>query len=277
MNMNRQNSRKKATATSTPYVEKRFKVQSGEKKKQQTPKRVCFSKFAKDKEDENDNLKKGKQMDTSMMGYDWIAHMVENESVVHQESDNYFEQINQFRNDHSEQCTLSKGNRRSEMTVSKGLKPTQKRRSTRNRTLIEIENIRSNIPLSCKGNGAYTVDKRCDLIPVHGPYSNCPVCKTKPKFGPECKDECVRVSIPCSRVESPYQLRPHRRRSYDPSESVSLSSHCLTGWKGSKPHIGKFNRQTKGLSLGLSEEIGLCHKKGSDSLDCKRRKKKSWV
>jgi len=39
-----------------------------------------------------------------MMGYDWIAHMVENESVVHNASDNFFEKIEDFRKENWEHC-----------------------------------------------------------------------------------------------------------------------------------------------------------------------------
>ena len=40
-----------------------------------------------------------------MMGYDWIAHMVENESIVHHESDDFYENIKNFRDTNWEQCT----------------------------------------------------------------------------------------------------------------------------------------------------------------------------
>ena len=40
-----------------------------------------------------------------MMGYDWIAHMVENQSIVQHESDDFFEKIKDFRDTNWEQCT----------------------------------------------------------------------------------------------------------------------------------------------------------------------------
>ena len=39
-------------------------------------------------------------------------------------------------------------------------------------------------------------------------------------------DTCLiihRVSVPRSSVQAPYQLRPHRRRSFDPSDSMALN------------------------------------------------------
>ena len=39
-----------------------------------------------------------------------------------------------------------------------------------------------------------------------------------------CVCVCVcRVSVPRRSVQAPYQLRPHRRRSFDPSDSMSLN------------------------------------------------------
>ena len=32
-----------------------------------------------------------------------------------------------------------------------------------------------------------------------------------------------RVSVPRSSLKSPYKLKPHRRKSFDPSDSVALS------------------------------------------------------
>jgi hypothetical protein len=45
----------------------------------------------------------------------------------------------------------------------------------------------------------------------------------------------IRVSVPRSSVQAPYQLRPHRRRSFDPSDSMALNRHCLAGWSSAKP------------------------------------------
>ena len=28
------------------------------------------------------------------------------------------------------------------------------------------------------GKGSYMLDRRLDIVPVHGPYSDCPVCKS---------------------------------------------------------------------------------------------------
>ena len=45
------------------------------------------------------------------------------------------------------------------------------------------------------------------------------------------------VSVPRSSLHSPYRFKPHRRASFDPTDAVSLSSHCLAGWESSKPTV----------------------------------------
>ncbi|KAG8007694.1 Migration and invasion-inhibitory protein [Nibea albiflora] len=49
------------------------------------------------------------------------------------------------------------------------------------------------------------------------------------------KDECVHslqaeVSIPRSALLPSYKYKAHRRSSFDPSDSLGLPSHCLSGW-----------------------------------------------
>ena len=45
------------------------------------------------------------------------------------------------------------------------------------------------------------------------------------------------VTVPRSSLFSPYRFKPHRRASFDPTDAVSLSSHCLAGWESSKPTV----------------------------------------
>lgn len=45
------------------------------------------------------------------------------------------------------------------------------------------------------------------------------------------------MSVPRSSLLSPYRFKPHRRASFDPTDAVSLSSHCLAGWESSKPTV----------------------------------------
>jgi len=163
-------------------------------------------------------------VDTTLMGYDWIAGMLDNETSINDRSDNFFNEMREFRKDNWNDC--------------KGIKCSDSNTSTNEINFPlspPLKHTNEEIyPLCCKGNGAYMVNNRLDLIPIHGPYSACPSCKLKPIS--QCDENgVVRVSIPHAIVKSPYKLRPHRRKSFDPSDSVALSMHCLAGWQASKP------------------------------------------
>uniref|UniRef100_A0AAV2M6U3 Uncharacterized protein n=1 Tax=Knipowitschia caucasica TaxID=637954 RepID=A0AAV2M6U3_KNICA len=45
-------------------------------------------------------------------------------------------------------------------------------------------------------------------------------------------DDCwfYKVSIPRSALLLPRTYKAHRRSSFDPSDSLALPSHCLSGW-----------------------------------------------
>ena len=45
------------------------------------------------------------------------------------------------------------------------------------------------------------------------------------------------MSVPRSSLVSPHKFKPHRRASFDPTDTVGLSSHCLAGWESSKPTV----------------------------------------
>lgn len=163
-------------------------------------------------------------IDTTMMGYDWIASMLDNETSLNDRSDSFFNDLREFRKENWNDCKGIKYSDSNVVTCDTGvsISPPVK--------YSEEERY----PLCCEGNGAYMVNKRLDLVPIHGPYSACPSCKSKPMS--QCDENgFVRVTIPRSTVKSPYKLRSHRRKSYDPSDSVALSMHCLAGWQAAKP------------------------------------------
>ncbi|EDV23879.1 uncharacterized protein TRIADDRAFT_57532 [Trichoplax adhaerens] len=47
----------------------------------------------------------------------------------------------------------------------------------------------------------------------------------------------IRVTLRHSILEPQDKVKPHRRNSFDPRDSMSLSQHCLAGWKSSKLNI----------------------------------------
>nr|XP_023693416.1 migration and invasion-inhibitory protein isoform X2 [Paramormyrops kingsleyae] len=45
----------------------------------------------------------------------------------------------------------------------------------------------------------------------------------------------IRVSVPCAVLLPAHRQRAHHRNSFDPSNTLGLSSHCLSGWSRSAP------------------------------------------
>lgn len=43
-------------------------------------------------------------IDISMMGYDWIAHIVDNKSILSDQSDKFFDEIGKFRRENLSEC-----------------------------------------------------------------------------------------------------------------------------------------------------------------------------
>lgn len=166
---------------------------------------------------------KSDKLDKSMMGYDWIAGCLDNDSYINEQSDQFFQDIEEFRRLNRDECK----------TAVKDIDISPK--DTAKLITVSSQSQKENYPLCCNGKGSYMLNNRLNLIPIHGPYSECPTCQLKRSCKCEGDSNYVRVSIPRSTLKSPYRLRPHRRKSYDPSDSVALSTHCLAGWQNSKP------------------------------------------
>jgi len=183
---------------------------------------------------------KDAKIDKSMLGYDWIANILDNDTNVDGFSDEFFENIKSFREKNLYECHKTSGFD----TISTN--PLARRSPSTPKAVDVGRNVV--LPLSCSGGGSYVLSDRYNIIPLHGPYSTCSTCTSNqpsndqlstnyPGNGQSSKKEnkYIRVSIPRASFESPYKLRPLRRNSFDPSESVALSTHCLAGWKNSKP------------------------------------------
>ncbi|EDO27858.1 predicted protein [Nematostella vectensis] len=94
----------------------------------------------------------------------------------------------------------------------------------------------------------YRLNERLFAERVHEPDVACSVCKSQPEPEYESEGSYVsyyiefpligfRVSVPRSTLQSPYKIKPHRRVSFDPTDTIGLSSHCLAGWESSKPAV----------------------------------------
>eukprot|EP00794_Sanderia_malayensis_P015418 gene15418-16991_t len=155
--------------------------------------------------------------DKSFLGYDWIAGTLDNDDTsVCEQSDVFFEELKEFRRVN-----------RDDNAEALPLKSRQEVSFREDKESIQRDDI-------CCGS-TYTIDGRLFPIPIHGPFSQCPVCRTKEDKETDSNESYIRVSVPRATLQSPYCIRPHRRRSFDPSDSVALSEHCLAGWQSARP------------------------------------------
>ncbi|XP_067049812.1 migration and invasion-inhibitory protein-like [Acropora muricata] len=160
-------------------------------------------------------------MRRSLLGYDWIAGMLDNTSHLSERPDTYFDDLKEFRRVNKQDCF---GATISELPFSPQKFTPSKSSHSGREDVITCDN-------------AYTLNERLFAIPIHGPEAPCSVCKTKRESEYETEGSYVRVTVPRSSLLSPYRLKPHRRNSFDPTDSVGLSSHCLAGWESSKPAV----------------------------------------
>ncbi|XP_028393938.1 migration and invasion-inhibitory protein-like [Dendronephthya gigantea] len=161
-----------------------------------------------------------KKLEQSLLGYDWIAGMLDNDSFISQKDDSFFNELKEFRRVNRSECTGS--------------------------SILQNETNSPQFKYTPQGfqegnynkcSDAYVLDDRLFAVPIHGTNSYCSLCKTRKPAEYENQDSYVRISVPRSTLQSPHRIKPHRRKSFDPTDTVSLSKHCLLGWQSSKPSV----------------------------------------
>ncbi|XP_069803880.1 migration and invasion-inhibitory protein [Dendropsophus ebraccatus] len=151
-----------------------------------------------------------------LLGYDWIAGLLEVKSPITNKSDQFFSEINEFRRVNREECAHEY------FTESEA----------QDSSVEDLDiSLDSHQCVYC-----YRVNQRLFTSPV-GSEPACPVCKKRRGRRHVSLEEpaYIRVSIPRSTLLPPYKYRAHRRKSFDPTDSLALPSHCLAGWENTVP------------------------------------------
>ncbi|KAL8569703.1 hypothetical protein ACOMHN_005820 [Nucella lapillus] len=168
----------------------------------------------------NSSLFRSQARERRLLGYDWIAALVGNDTGLIDESESYFQELRDFRRSNRDECcndfymegpfTLSESE---PPAVEKAIKDTKVQ--------------------------PFTVNDRLFTVPVTENLLGEPLepgNKDRPQEEPTQEEpRFVRVSIPRATLQMPYKVRPHRRRSFDASDSCSLMDHCLKGWNAVSP------------------------------------------
>ncbi|XP_075134644.1 migration and invasion-inhibitory protein [Leptodactylus fuscus] len=151
-----------------------------------------------------------------LLGYDWIAGLLEVKSPITNKSDQYFAEISEFRQVNRDECAH-------EYFTESGAQDTS------------VEDL----DLSMDTHQCvycYRVNQRLFTSPMDT-EPTCPICKKRRGRRHVSLEEpaYIRVSIPRSTLLPPYKYRAHRRKSFDPTDSLALPSHCLAGWENAVP------------------------------------------
>ncbi|XP_041061617.1 uncharacterized protein LOC121287768 isoform X1 [Carcharodon carcharias] len=168
---------------------------------------------------EESSLRAEVQAMRPFLGYDWIAGLIDVDSPMSEKSEQYFMELQDFRRVNKEECVHQEYMETEELNVQAA----DQEKLDYNRHIHQCTH-------------SYRVNSRLFAVPLE-PAAVCPICKTPKSKRPHTMEEpaYVRVSIPRSTLLPPHKYKPHRRKSFDPTDSLSLPSHCLLGWESTMP------------------------------------------
>uniref|UniRef100_A0A8C6XQI2 Migration and invasion inhibitory protein n=1 Tax=Naja naja TaxID=35670 RepID=A0A8C6XQI2_NAJNA len=149
------------------------------------------------------------------LGYDWIAGLLETDTSLSEKPEEYFAELQNFRQVNKEACIRDHGFELEDV----------------NSSAVDQEMETDTASHQCVF--CYRLNKRLFTVPTD-PESACPVCKTtRAEKPPETLVEpaFVRVSFPRDTFLPTYKHKIHRRKSYEMEDNLALPSHCLAGWE----------------------------------------------
>ncbi|XP_053509373.1 migration and invasion-inhibitory protein isoform X4 [Ictalurus furcatus] len=176
-----------------------------------------------------------------LLGYDWIAGLLDAESSLSDRSEDFFSELRTFRRVNKEECVHSVS---SWLPVAADFwTPSVEDNVTNHERTTDTHQC----------TFCYRINSRLFATPLD-PQAACPVCKMPKEKHPHTENEpaFIRVSIPRATLLPAYRYKAHRRCSFDPSDSLGLPSHCLSGWSNISMGAGS---EMSNLDLRSSMEI----------------------
>ncbi|XP_048416985.2 uncharacterized protein miip isoform X2 [Stegostoma tigrinum] len=168
---------------------------------------------------EESNLRAQVQAVRPFLGYDWIAGLMDINSPLSEKSEQYFLDLQDFRRVNKDECVHQEYMEAEELDVQ----------------ATDQEKLDYNCHVH-QCTHSYRVNNRLFAVPLES-AAPCPICKTPKSKQSHTLEEpaYIRVSIPRSTLLPPHKYKLHRRKSFDPTDSLSLPSHCLLGWRNALP------------------------------------------
>ncbi|XP_043107390.1 migration and invasion-inhibitory protein [Puntigrus tetrazona] len=194
------------------------------------PKSATFT--ACDQKENDSSTAAGLEMDAeserniqTLLGYDWIAGLLDAKSCLEDRSEQFFSDLHSFRQANRDECTHN---------LLSGCPSVTDLASS---TLDSKELQTSADAHQC--TFCYRINSRLFAAPLDAQVA-CPVCKMPKSDHPHTEKEpaVIRISIPRSTLLPAYKYKAHRRCSFDPSDSLGLPSHCLSGWSNPTLNAG---------------------------------------
>ncbi|XP_049590510.1 migration and invasion-inhibitory protein [Syngnathus scovelli] len=153
-----------------------------------------------------------------LLGYDWIAGVLDVEKSLEERSDDFYNDLQDFRMLNESEC----------------MQQPQPKYLSDKPSVMSLFADTDSLNVYTHNHQCtflYKLNSRLFPVPID-PDESCPLC-SRPKWShPHTNDKpaLVRVSIPHSTLLPPYDYKPPCRNSFNPADSLGLSSNCLLGW-----------------------------------------------
>ncbi|MBN3271389.1 MIIP protein, partial [Polyodon spathula] len=181
---------------------------------------------------------------------DWIAGVLDADSSLSEKSEPFFTELRDFRQVNREECVHKEY-----------MEVTPERSRTRPGARLHPVSIRVTPERSRTRPGARLHPVSIRVTPERS--------RTRPGARLHPEPAFIRVSIPRSTLLPAYRYKAHRRKSFDPSDSLALPSHCLSGWSSTAPPAApsmnsldlktSVKPETAGSDCSLSRVMGGAH------------------
>lgn len=160
-----------------------------------------------------------------LLGYDWIAALLDNDRGATNHPESYFDELREFRRLNRDECVNRFYMEGPESLFYESSDPEPVKE------ILQDTKVKPYIV----NDRLFTEPLRNTLLP--GEDIDSPEDRKTAKKPTQENPRFVRVSIPRSTLMSPHRVKPHRRKSLEDTDSFSISRHCMKGYENSVPSM----------------------------------------
>lgn len=160
-----------------------------------------------------------------LLGYDWIAALLDNDRGATNHPESYFDELREFRRLNRDECVNRFYMEGPESLFYESSDPEPVKE------ILQDTKVKPYVV----NDRLFTEPLKNTLLP--GEDIDSPEDRKTAKKPTQENPRFVRVSIPRSTLMSPHRVKPHRRNSLEDTDSFSLSRHCMKGYENSVPSM----------------------------------------